>query len=173
MEKFVSLCETKDRGKEIPRARRCIELYSAFQEGFGTFFFFVFSVTQLLSIFTLFLTISQSIGSDDPLLVKLLYSFGNLVVTSGLILNITGLTFILETGYTSLIGLTKPLQEKLLQQMDGSERGIIKNTIKDLEQMQPLTGNGCFAITRGTLTAMVSVSITYIIILVQFKMSAS
>jgi hypothetical protein len=173
MEKFISICESNDKGKEIPRARRCIELYTAFQEGFGTFFFFVFSVTQLLSIFTLFLTISQSIGSDDTLAVKLLHSLGNLVVTSGLILNITGLTFILETGYKSLTGLAKPLQEQLIQQMDGSERRIIKNTIKDLEQMQPLTGNGYFAITRGTLTAMVSVSITYIIILVQFKMSAT
>ena len=109
MEKFISLCESNARGKEIPRARRCIELYSAFQEGFGSFFFFVFSVTQLLSIFTLFLTISQSIGSDDTFSVKLLYSLGNLVVMSGFILNITGLTFILETGYISLIGLAKPL----------------------------------------------------------------
>ena len=173
MEKFVSLCEYENDGKEVPRARRCIELYLAFQKGFGTFFLYVFSVTQLLSVFTLFLTVSHSIGSAYTLSTTILYSFGNLLITSGLILNIAGLTFTLEIGHKSLLDLAKPLQEQLIPQMDGCERQVIKNIIQNLSQMQPLTGNGFFAITRSTLTAMTSVSITYIIILVQFKMSAT
>ena len=105
------------------------------------------------------------------LAVKVASSFGTLVVSAGLILNIAALSFILETGYNSLRELAKPLQEKLL--IEGSERKIIKNVIKEIEEIKPLTGNGFFEITRGSLTGMVSVGITYIIILVQFKISAS
>ena len=95
MEKCVSLCECTAVGKEVPRARRCIELYLAFQKGFGTLFLYVFCVTQLLSVFTLFLIVSHSNGSAYTLSSKILYSFGNLLITSGLILNIAGLTFTL------------------------------------------------------------------------------
>ena len=43
--------------------------------------------------------------------------------------------------------------------------------VQDLESRGPLTGLGLFSIERSTLTAMLSVSLTYIIILIQFKMS--
>ena len=46
---------------------------------------------------------------------------------------------------------------------------LIKRFIKELESLRPLSGNGNFSITKGTLTSMVSVGITYIIIMVQFK----
>ena len=36
---------------------------------------------------------------------------------------------------------------------------------------QPISGCGMFEITRSTLTSMVSTSLTYLIILIQFKLS--
>ena len=39
-----------------------------------------------------------------------------------------------------------------------------------IEESGPLTGYGMFQITRGLLTSMISTSITYLIVSVQFKM---
>ena len=88
-------------------------------------------------------------------------------------LNIAGLTFILDAGHASLKGLASTLQDQLLQVTDGFERQTIENIIKDTEKTGPLNGMGFFDITRGTLTGMASVGITYLIILVQFKMSVT
>ena len=46
-----------------------------------------------------------------------------------------------------------------------------KKIIEDLDSSEPLSACGMFQITRGTLTSMISTSITYLIILVQFKIS--
>ena len=40
-----------------------------------------------------------------------------------------------------------------------------------IEETGPLTGYGMFQITRSLLTNMISTSITYLIVLVQFKMA--
>ena len=116
------------------------------------------------------MSFSRALGANEPVSVKVGSSFGTLLISFGLMLNIAGLTFTLESGYKSLKSLVKPLQEQLL--MDASDRMIIKNTIKEIEDLKPLTGNGYFSISKGTLTSMLSVGITYIIILVQFKISA-
>ena len=41
--------------------------------------------------------------------------------------------------------------------------------IRALENLEPVSGYGLFTMDRTTLTSMISVSITYVIILVQFK----
>ena len=89
----------------------------------------------------------------------------------GLILSITLLTFTLETAHSRVHGWAKHLQDNL--PTEETERQIVKNLIKEIEGIKPLSGKGFFSITRGTLTSMVSVGIIYIIILVQFKISVS
>ena len=39
--------------------------------------------------------------------------------------------------------------------------------------MDPLTGLGYFTIERSTITSMLSTATTYVIVLVQFRMSAA
>ena len=102
--------------------------------------------------------------------MTLAISLGFVTVSCGLILNIAALTLIMDTGYAGLRSLIKPLQD--FPSTEGAEKKMIKNLIKELQEMKPLDGNGYFAITKGTLTSMVSVGITYVIILVQFKISA-
>ena len=46
-----------------------------------------------------------------------------------------------------------------------------KKFFQEIESLGPLTGLGFFDIEKSTLTSMVSTALTYIIILVQFKMS--
>ena len=129
-------------------------------------------MTQLLLIFSFFIAISRGLGGTEPLGPKVVSSFGTLLVCFGLMLNIASFTFVLEAGYQSIKSLTSSLQHQLLNN-SGSEKKVIKNVIKEIEDLKPLTGNGYFSISRGVLTSKVSVGITYIIILVQFKISAS
>ena len=44
---------------------------------------------------------------------------------------------------------------------------------KELERQGPLSGLGFFTIERSTITGMLSTAVTYIIILVQFRMSTN
>ena len=50
------------------------------------------------------------------------------------------------------------------------ERRVAKDLLHELETIGPFTGLGFFNIERRTITSMVSVAITYLFILVQFKM---
>ena len=94
-----------------------------------------------------------------------------LLIACSFFLNIAALSVILDTGHKSLKDMTVPLQDKLLYLQEGFEKQSFMNVIKDIEKTGPLNGKGFFNITRGTLTGMLSVGITYIIILVQFKMA--
>ena len=48
-----------------------------------------------------------------------------------------------------------------------------KGLIRELDNLEPVSGYGLFNLDRTTLTSMVSVSLTYVIILLQFKQNFS
>ena len=45
--------------------------------------------------------------------------------------------------------------------------------LREVERLKPVSGYGLFSAERSSLTSMVSVAITYLIILIQFKMAVS
>ena len=51
------------------------------------------------------------------------------------------------------------------------DRADIEEVMDVIDDAQPISGCGLFEITRSTLTSMLSTSITYLIILIQFKIS--
>ena len=44
-----------------------------------------------------------------------------------------------------------------------------KELLRDIGELEPISGYGLFTVDRTTLTSTVSVSITYLIVLLQFK----
>ena len=46
-----------------------------------------------------------------------------------------------------------------------------KELLRDIRDLEPISGYGSFTVDRTTLTSTVSVSITYLIVLLQFKQS--
>jgi Txe/YoeB family toxin of Txe-Axe toxin-antitoxin module len=92
-------------------------------------------------------------------------------ITCGLTINIATLTLILDASYKQLKDLSKPLEDQLLYETKKCKRQKLSNLIREIEQTGPFNGNGYFEITKSPLTGMVSIGITYVIILVQFKMS--
>ena len=51
------------------------------------------------------------------------------------------------------------------------EQMEVEEVMDLIADAQPISGCGMFEITRSTLTSMVSTSLTYLIILIQFKLS--
>ena len=100
---------------------------------------------------------------------RVVLSFMDILTALSLILNITAMTLILVMAYKTVKGLTSSLQDQLLLASD--EKQAIMNIISDIDRIGPFSGKGFFNITNGTLTGKLSIGITYVNILVQFKMS--
>ena len=61
-----------------------------------------------------------------------------------------------------------------VEDLDRAEAGdheAARLLLREIDNLEPVSGYGLFEVTRGTLTSMVSTSITYLIILIQFKTS--
>ena len=74
-----------------------------------------------------------------------------------------------EKAHQRLKMLAKPLQQALVMETDHPKMQSLKILLKEVENVGPLSGNGYFDINRGTLTSMIGISVTYFIILLQFK----
>ena len=58
-----------------------------------------------------------------------------------------------------------------LDKDEAADHEAARLLLRDIASLEPVSGYGLFEVTRGTLTSMVSTSITYLIILIQFKTS--
>ena len=79
------------------------------------------------------------------------------------------LTMTAERAHNNLRMLVTPLRRMLVETQDVSRTKQLDILIKEVESAGPLSGNGYFDIGRGTLTSIVSISLTYFIILLQFR----
>ena len=78
-------------------------------------------------------------------------------------------TMTAEKAHQDLKSLATPLQHALVLESDQPKIQSLKILLKEVENVGPLSGNGYFDISRGTLTSIVSISVTYFIILLQFR----
>ena len=77
------------------------------------------------------------------------------------------ITMTVEKSHEDLKMLSTPLKQVI--ENDAMKNGSLKILIKEVENVRPLGGNGYFTIGRSTLTSMLSISVTYFIILLQFR----
>ena len=84
---------------------------------------------------------------------------------------IGSMSAIMEETYNSLKDLTTPLENQI--EITDKYQNVLKlgHLIRDIDRIQPMRPMGLFSVDRSILTSMVSVSITYIIVLVQFKLT--
>ena len=99
------------------------------------------------------------------------------------------LTSTMDLGHTMLREIASTARRQVARMPRGEERELVKLLIKvitlqnrkpdrkfyiglqEVEVTGPLKGMGLFTMERSTITSMVSTALTYIIILVQFRMS--
>ena len=167
--KFIELCRGITRFNDISDVENCIKIYFTIGKGFGMYFLYVFGVSQIFAIFTFFMGITTMIGPIESFSLDISLAFGFFCFFFGLICSIIDFACILDDGYQAMTELVRPLQDRLLMIEEKFERQQIENLIRDIQRVGPLSGKGFFQITRGTLTGMLSVSVTYVIILIQFR----
>ena len=111
------------------------------------------------------LIIGAKSAEQLPLLIMMLgFLIFSLVFTTLL----QFLFFKIHDLHTSLRHLRRAAED--LEGRIGEEAA--RELLRDIEELEPVSGYGLFSVDRSTLTSTVSVSITYLIILIQFKQTA-
>ena len=106
-----------------------------------------------------FLAIGLSIGSEQKISMMIMM-LGFLMFSIGFLLGMEAILFTVHDLHSSL--------RTLRRAADDLED---KDLVRDIEDLEPISGFGLFTVDRTTLTSTISVMITYLIVLIQFKSS--
>ena len=113
------------------------------------------------------MAIGLSIGNEQkiPMMIMML---GFFCFSIGFLLGMEAILFTVHDLHTSLRKLRRAAED--LEDRDDGR--TIKDLVRDIEDLEPISGYGLFTVDRTTLTSTVSVSITYLIVLIQFKQTS-
>ena len=185
-EKFGEICKNVSPDV-ISHCKTCLKRHSEFNKGLGLYFLVIFSFCQIIMIVNLFSVISFGIMEDifvdswERPFMSLSFLFYALNFT-GVILSIT-LTS--EKSFNELKRLSVTLRE-FKGRLDWHENEkklpsslftahypeqTITEVTEDIKEAAPLSGKGFFMVTRTNLTGMMGISLTYLIILLQFRVA--
>ena len=124
--------------------------------------------SQILWVVASFLAIGLIIGANQLTLMPLIISMlGFVLHTFMFLLLFKQFLFKLHDVNKSRKNLTEAVED--MEGIDNEEKRLLFREINNLEPVSPY---GLFDINRSTLTSMISISFTYIIILIQFKQSS-
>ena len=100
---------------------------------------------------------------------SIIISAGFLLISIAFLIFFKMLTFEIDAFYRSFknIRFFRLNNTKLTLE----DRADIEEVMDIIDDAEPISGCGMFEISRSTLTSMLSTSITYLIILIQFKLS--
>ena len=135
-----------------------------------TFFLWTFIIFQIATCVAVFMVISPILSQDKMSLVQRIISSLSFALMAYYHTSVLYfMTMTVEKAHQDLIMLSTPLKQVLLTENDAMKKESLKILIKEVENVRPLGGNGYFTIGRSTLTSMLSISVTYFIILLQFR----
>ena len=135
----------------------------------GTTLFLIFLSYQVTIVVCIFTSISANLNTVFEPWQNMINAAGFFTASLYSTSTLYFITKTAESAFKELKTLTIPLQEKMLKEKDPVEQLKIKHLIEKVEKVRPLSGNGYFEISRETLTSIVGISITYLIILLQFR----
>ena len=153
----------------IQHADNCIDGFKTLQNGFGTTFLITFSYHQIENVFCTYMGISSLMAINENLWQNIVLSVCYFSMTAYFMTILFCITLTAEEAYDALQSLNTPLEKMLVNEDDLKRKELIKATMRKLEKIRPLNGNGYFNVTRETLTSIVSTTVTYLIILLQFR----
>ena len=171
METLTMICKERNPARNIHQhSVKCRNYYKSMQDGLGRTFLLIFTTLQILIVIGLYKSITTAFYHPYDTASNIVLTVSYAVVS---ILNSTSLfvlTLAAEDAHTSLKNLVAPLNVALIGETEEKIQDI-KCLIKEIENMPPLNGNGYFEIRKGTITSIVSTTVTYLIILLQFRSS--
>ena len=153
----------------IFHTNKSVYLFKTLQKGFEKTFLIFFSLYQTQNIFCLYMSISSNMSGNEDTWQNVTLSVCYFVMSAYFMVIMYCIAMTAEEAFDALQSLIKPLNKMLVNENDSSRQESIRIAIRKLEKTRPLNGNGYFNITRETLTSIVSTTITYLIILLQFR----
>ena len=153
----------------IFHTNKCIDYFKTLQKGFGTTFLITYSYYQIQNVFCTYMSISSLMSMNENFWQNIVLSVCYFTMSAYFMAILYCITLTSEEAYDTLQSLNTPLEKMMLNENNFTQREQIKATMRKLEKIQPLNGNGYFNITRETLTSIVSTTVTYLIILLQFR----
>ena len=158
------------RNNVLHHTEKCIDCFKSLQKGFGTAFLFIFFVYQTQNIFCIYnMCISLFMSTHENLWNNIVLFICYITMSLYLMTVLYCVTLTADEAYEALQSLNVPLEKMLVNENDFARKEKINITMRKLEKIRPLNGNGYFNITRETLTSIVSTTVTYLIILLQFR----
>lgn len=145
-----------------PWSRRCINLYRNIEEHLQIHHLIFCTALQISWIMQLFLAITFPFNLEKVPAIFMATGFSMFSIS-----NFAFIVLLLFTADNLYVNM-KNLKRTLRNQNNDVE---FKDILEDLEHIEPLTGLGLFQIRKHNLTSMVSIAVTYLIILVQFRLT--
>ena len=171
LELFSLICDTEGVSNVYQHSKKCLRLFKSLQDGLETTFFAFFASIQILIVISVYMCISTAFFGPYEFVTNIVVSICYLQMFLFCSIVIFVLTTSAENAYSSLRNLIKPLNLMVMKETDEEVKMNVQMLLKDLEQTPPLHGCGYFVLTRGTLTSIVSNTVTSLIILLQFRNS--
>ena len=154
-------------------SKNCLNVFHSLQNGLGIPILINFSLSQVMNILCLYMAISSAFFGQYDILSNISLSICYLLMALYNLMILYSVTLTAEEAYENLQSLVRPLEQLLLLTQNSEENMKVKLLIKEIERTPPLSGNGYFELKRGTITSIISTSVTYLIILLQFRTSGS
>ena len=112
----------------------------------------------------------MSLYLEDKNVNPYLCASGYLLFSISFIIILELFLFPVDGVNTRLIILKRAVDDLPVDNNETRKR--VKQLLRVIKDLKPLSGYGLFTVDRSTLTNMMSVSITYLIVLVQFKQNS-
>ena len=118
-----------------------------------------------------FFTVGLVIGANRLDLASLLVCMlGYALMTVFFLLMLREVLFAVDDVNKSRRYIKEAVED--LDKEDETKHEAARLLLRDIDNLEPLSGYGLFEMNRSTLTSMISTSITYLIILIQFKQAS-
>ena len=168
---FSKFCQNFDNENINKHVKNCIESYKSLQDGLQNTFLICFSLLQVLIVINLYMAISSLFYGQTSICTNILMSICYFLMAMYNSTILYSVTTIAEKSYMGLQNLIIYLEQQLKLKQNSDEFMEIKILIRKIEHTHPLNGNGYFELKKGTITSIVSISVTYLVILLQFRAS--
>ena len=170
METLAMICEERQPSRKIlQHSMKCKDYYNSLQNGLGTTLIVIFMAQQIVLVISLYMCITTAFYQPYDIATNVVLSFCYAAMSMYQSTNIYVLTMSAEKLFSSFQSLSKSLSMALIGENDIMKIQETKALIKEIENMPPLNGNGYFEIKKETITSIISTTVTYLIILLQFR----
>ena len=177
-EKLAGLCQSWQKypwEDPIEKTEKLMRYYAGCSEGLGPFYFVKFLLLQTFLIVNMYLTmtyiIANSFHHGDVFFYIGGYFLFGLCVLWELLLMSNAAANCLKAARSMAEPLRRKKFKLLETRNDTKEISYIEDLIKRVECLSPFTGNEFFNVESQTVTSIVGSTVTYLIVLIQFKIS--